>query len=120
MHQGLGFGGFQQPGAAPDHLPELGVGVDRLGKDQVDDLAHVDAGIEHVHTDGDAGHVVVGELVEQAALAVDARVIGNQHLGQLAFVLRDRACQRSLRCAGHGPWRSRKRWSCRAARRCRP
>ena len=44
---------FAEPGAAADHLPELDVGVDRLGEDQVDDLGHVDAGVEHVHRDGD-------------------------------------------------------------------
>ena len=42
-----------EPGAAADHLPELDVGVDRLGEDEVDDLGHVDAGVEHVHRDGD-------------------------------------------------------------------
>ena len=31
---------------------------------------------------------MVGELVEEATFAVDARVVRNQHLGQLAVVLR--------------------------------
>ena len=42
-----------QPRAAADHLPELHVGLDRLGEDEVDDLGHVDAGVEHVDRDGD-------------------------------------------------------------------
>ena len=42
-----------EPGAPADHLPELHVGVDRLGEDEVDDLGHVDAGVEHVDRDGD-------------------------------------------------------------------
>ena len=42
-----------QAGAAADHLPEFGGGVDGFEKHQVDDLGDVDAGVEHVHTDGD-------------------------------------------------------------------
>ena len=39
--------------AASDHLPELDLRVDRLEEDQVHDLGNVDAGVEHVHRDGD-------------------------------------------------------------------
>ena len=49
-----------EPGAAADHLPELDVGVHRLGEDEVDDLGHVDAGVEHVHRDGDGQVGVLG------------------------------------------------------------
>ena len=50
---GRGRTGLRQPRAASDHLPELDVGLHRLGEDEVHDLGHVDAGVEHVHRDGD-------------------------------------------------------------------
>ena len=64
---GFNFVLLQQTRAATDHLPELRVGEDRFGEDEIDDLADVNAGIEHIHADGNAGHVTAGELVEQAA-----------------------------------------------------
>ena len=48
-----------QARAAPDHLPELDPRVDRLEEDQVGDLGHVDAGIEHVHRDRDVRRLVL-------------------------------------------------------------
>ncbi len=42
-----------QPRAAPEHLPELGLRAHQLEEDQVHDLRDVDAGVEHVHRDGD-------------------------------------------------------------------
>ena len=72
---GLDFVRFQQAGAATDHLPKLGVAEDGLGEDEIDDLPHVNAGIQHVHADGNAGHIVAGELIEQAALTIDAGVV---------------------------------------------
>ena len=38
-----------QPGSPPDHLPELDVRVDRLGKYKIDDVRHINSGIQHVH-----------------------------------------------------------------------
>ncbi len=51
-------------GAAAEHLPELDLAEDRLGEDEVADGGNVDAGVEHVHGDGDAGEVLVLEIVE--------------------------------------------------------
>ena len=45
--------------AAPDHLPELDLRVDRLEEDQVRYLGNVDAGVEHVDRDGDVRRVVL-------------------------------------------------------------
>ena len=56
-----------QPGAAADHLPELGLRPDQLEEHEVDDLGHVDAGVEHVDRDGDVrGLVLDREVVDQA------------------------------------------------------
>ena len=56
-----------QARAAPDHLPELDLRVDRLEEDQVRHLGHVDAGVEHVHRDRDVRRLVLlREVVEQA------------------------------------------------------
>ena len=38
-----------QPTYQPNHLPELHPGFNRLGKDQVHHLWHVDAGVQHVY-----------------------------------------------------------------------
>ena len=65
-----------EPGAAPEHLPELGLRPHQLEEHQIDHLGHVDAGVEHVHGDGDVGRLVlVGEVVDQA-LAV-AHLVGD-------------------------------------------
>ena len=45
---------FAGAGAAPHHLPELGARTHRLEEHQIDNLGDVDAGIEHVHRNGDA------------------------------------------------------------------
>ena len=44
-----------ETGAAPQHLPEFGLGANQLEEDQVHHLRHVDAGIQHIHGDGDVG-----------------------------------------------------------------
>ena len=51
-------------GAAAKHLPELHLTEDGLGKDEIPNGGYVDAGIEHVHRDGDAGEVLVLEIIE--------------------------------------------------------
>ena len=60
---------------AADHLPELHVGVDRLGEHEIHYLVNVDACIEHVNRDGNARHVLVLELVQQSTLAVHSRIL---------------------------------------------
>lgn len=55
-----------QPGPPTDHLPELGLGVDRLEEDEVDHVGDVDAGVKHVHGNGDVGRLLrVAEIVDQ-------------------------------------------------------
>ena len=44
--------------STPDHLPELRLRPHRLEEDEVGDLGHVDAGVEHVDADGDLWHLV--------------------------------------------------------------
>ena len=85
---GFDFFAFQQACAASDHLPEFGVGVNRFGKHQIDDFTNINTRVEHVHADGDARHVVVGELVEQAAFAVYPWIIGDQYFCQFTVILR--------------------------------
>ena len=91
---------FEYAGAASDHLPELRVAVHGLGENEVDDLADVHAGVEHVHADGDPGEGSVLELVEQAALAVDEAVVGYEHPGQFALVLGVHLVEELLEPAG--------------------
>ena len=56
-----------EPRAAADHLPELGLRAHQLEEDEVHDLGHVDAGVEHVDRDGDVRRLVlVREVVDQA------------------------------------------------------
>jgi len=55
-----------EPRAAPDHLPELDPGVDRLEEDEIRDLGDVDARVQHIHGDGDVRRLVgLGEVVDQ-------------------------------------------------------
>ena len=56
-----------QPGAPPDHLPELGLAHHLFEKDQVQHLRHVDAGVQHIHRDDDPGQLFrLRELVDGA------------------------------------------------------
>ena len=48
-----------QPRAAADHLPELGLRAHQLEEHEVDDLRHVDAGVEHVDRDRDVRRLVL-------------------------------------------------------------
>ena len=83
--------------AASDHLPKLDIRVDRLGEDEIHDFTNVHTGIEHVHGDRHAGHVLVLELVEQPTLAVNPRILGNQHTRQTPFVLRVELIEQPLK-----------------------
>ena len=67
--------------APADHLPKLDVGIDRLGKDQINDLGDVDACIEHVDRDGN------GQL---RILAFTFQVV-DQRLGPRVVVVHDAA-----------------------------
>jgi hypothetical protein len=75
-----------QARAAPEHLPELGLRADDLEEHQIDDLGHVDAGVQHIDRDGDVRHLLlVGEVVDQAL-----RVLGlvGHDAGEVALVVR--------------------------------
>ena len=87
---GFVFTGAKQVGAqaraAANHLPELDPGFDRLGEHQVDHFRDVDAGIEHVHRDGDAEVVIrFFEFLDQGVHVRDGVV---DDLADLGAVLR--------------------------------
>ena len=55
-----------QPRPAPKHLPEFCLRADDLEEDEIDDLGHVDAGVEHVDGDGDVrGFLGPREIIDQ-------------------------------------------------------
>ena len=56
---------LKQPGASANHLPELDAAEHGLGEYQVLDGGHVDAGVQHVHRDGHAGHGFELEVVQR-------------------------------------------------------
>ena len=73
-----------QTGTAADHLPELGLAHYLLEEHQIQTLRHVDAGVQHVHRNGDLGQLFgIGELVNQALGIVDPVV---DHLGKAGQV----------------------------------
>ena len=75
-----------QARAAPQHLPELGLRAHHLEEHQVHHLRHVDAGVQHVHRDGDVRRLVLdGEGVNQALGVLG--LVGH-HPGELALVVR--------------------------------
>ncbi len=75
-----------QPCAPPDHLPKLDLGIHRLEEHQIHHLRHIDAGVQHVHGNGDMGCLVLlGEIVDQRLDVVD--LVGN-HPGKVPGVFR--------------------------------
>lgn len=72
---------FREARTAADHLPELDARFDGLGEDEIDDLGHVDAGIEHVDGDGNGGvrfsFEVADELFPCGNLVIDHRAKGS-------------------------------------------
>ena len=69
--------------AASDHLPELDLRVDRLEENQVRNLGNVDAGVEHIHRDGDVRRgVLLCEVVEEA-LRIRRIVVDDAREGSL-------------------------------------
>lgn len=85
---GLGPARAEQVGAqaraAADHLPELHVGADRLREDEVHDLGHVDARVEHVDREGDVDgvgerRVVALEVVDEV---LDVGVARDDHAAE--------------------------------------
>ena len=62
-----------------DHLPQLDARLHRLHKDEVDYLGNVDAGVEHVHRNGEARQVVFLELGDESvAIAAVAHPLGSR------------------------------------------
>ena len=87
---GLVLAGSEQvgaePGATPDHLPELDVGLHRLGEHQVNHFRHVDARIQHIHRDGQSERVA--GFLEVIDELLGAHVVGVDHPTEQAAVLR--------------------------------
>ena len=56
-----------QTGASPDHLPELRLAHDLLEKHQIQHLRHVNAGVQHIHGNGDLRQLLrVRKLIDGA------------------------------------------------------
>ncbi|MCY1181960.1 hypothetical protein D9M73_224950 [compost metagenome] len=87
-----------QARATADHLPELDPGLDRLGEYQVDHFGHIDAGVEHVHRDGDAEVVV--RLLEFLDQGVHVRNGVVDDLADLAAVLRVKLAEELFQVLG--------------------
>ncbi len=75
-----------QAGAPADHLPELDLRVHRLEEHQVGHLGHVDAGVEHVHRDGDVRLLVLLREVVDQALGEFGLMVDDP--GEVALVVR--------------------------------
>src|SRR6266436_6330168 len=72
--------------APPDHLPKFNLGFYGFGEDKIDDLRHVDTGVEHVDRNGDRQFVTrILELVYQC---LGARLIVVDDLAEPAPILR--------------------------------
>src|ERR1700733_1826132 len=72
--------------AATDHLPELHLGSNELEEDEIDDLRHVYAGIQHIDGKGNVGRLVLGgEVIDQTL-----RVFGfeSDDAGELSLEMR--------------------------------
>ena len=55
-----------ESGSTSHHLVKLGLGADQLEEDQVHNLRHVDAGIQHIHRDrNDRVAVLLVEVINQ-------------------------------------------------------
>ena len=73
-----------QPRAAAEHLPEFGFRPHDFEKDEVDDLRHINAGVEHVDRDRDVRRLVrLIKIIEQRL-----RVFG---------LVVDRPCKRAFK-----------------------
>ncbi|MNI69337.1 hypothetical protein D3C73_1250780 [compost metagenome] len=87
-----------QARATANHLPELDPGFDRFGEYQVDHFRHVDAGVEHVHRDGNAEVVIrFFELFDQG-IHVRNGVVDN--LANLGAVLRVKLAEEFFQMLG--------------------
>ena len=87
-----------QARTAADHLPELDPGFDRLCEHQVDHFRHVDAGVEHVHRDGDAEVVIrLFELLDQGIHVRNGIV---DDLADLGAVLRVKLAEERFQMLG--------------------
>ena len=64
-----------QPGSAADHLPELGLAHDLLEKDQVQDLRHIDAGIQHIYGNGNLRQLLRLRKIINRALRVGSIIV---------------------------------------------
>ncbi|KAF5042277.1 hypothetical protein DSECCO2_514320 [anaerobic digester metagenome] len=86
-----------RPRPAPQHLPELDLREDWLCKDQIADLRHVDAGIEHIHRDRHAGEGLVLEVVDEG---VGAGVVRDDDPCQTSFIFGIQGVERLVQPPG--------------------
>ena len=102
--------------AAPDHLLQLDARLHRFHEYQVDHLGHVDAGIQHIHRDGDARQLFVLEVVHQLAAVFGFIRDHPRQVWETAGTSR----RRFPATAGHAPGSWQRRSSYRAAARTGP
>ena len=73
---------------ATDHLPELHIGIDRLGENKIDDFRHVDARVEHIHRNCDGQIRVVAYALEVVDQGFRPWVVADDRLAEVAAILR--------------------------------
>ena len=68
---------WTKPGAPAHHLPELCLGANLLEEDEIDDLGHVDPGVEHVDGDRDVRRLVFGSRNRRSVSGAYLGLIGD-------------------------------------------
>ena len=74
-----------QSGAAPNHLPKLGLGANLFEEDQIHHFRHINAGIHHIHRHGDVGFLL--RLFEIVNDVLRIGIVTHHTLGKAALVL---------------------------------
>ena len=75
-----------EPGAAANHLPELGLAHNLFEKHQVEHLRHINAGVQHVHGNGDLRQLLrVGKFVNGALRVGHIVVYDLRKAGQMGI-----------------------------------
>ena len=77
---------WTQARTAADHLPELGLRPHRLEEYKVDDLRHVDAGIQHIDRNGDMWRLV--RVVQTIDERLRVTVFRDDHAREVAGKMR--------------------------------
>ena len=77
-----------QPGAPADHLPEFRLAHHFLEEHQIQHIRHVDAGVQHIHGDGDLRQLVRFRELVDSALGVGHVVVDDLGVtGQVGVLL---------------------------------